>query len=207
MLIVPTAALPPAMPFTFQITAVFEVFFTAAVNCLVRPVRTVALAGVMLMLTAGAATTSIKNALDDVPSGAVTTTGTDVFGAAAVPVAESCVDDPTVVGSAWPSNETMEPLVKPVPATVIVNAPLTIGDGVTEEMLGGGMIETAALPLAVGAAVLVARTVTVDGLGTIAGAAYKPAASIVPATASPPLTPLTLHVTLFGAPVTAAVNS
>src|SRR5689334_19118722 len=42
-LMVPTTLLPPAMPFTFHETAVLEVFCTVAVNCLVLPVRTLAL--------------------------------------------------------------------------------------------------------------------------------------------------------------------
>src|SRR5262249_33862988 len=42
-LIVPTVALPPAMPFTFHVTAVFGVFCTSAVNGFVRLTRTVAL--------------------------------------------------------------------------------------------------------------------------------------------------------------------
>jgi len=35
LLTVPSVELPPEMPFTFQVTAVFEVFVTVAVNCLV----------------------------------------------------------------------------------------------------------------------------------------------------------------------------
>jgi len=31
--IVPTIEFPPAMPFTFQFTAVFDVLVTVAVNC------------------------------------------------------------------------------------------------------------------------------------------------------------------------------
>lgn len=50
---VPTVEFPPVMPFTFQVTAVFEVFDTVAENCLVRPTRTVALVGEMVMVTGG----------------------------------------------------------------------------------------------------------------------------------------------------------
>ena len=50
---VPTVEFPPVMPFTFQVTAVFVVFETVAVNCLVRPTRTVALVGEMVMDTGG----------------------------------------------------------------------------------------------------------------------------------------------------------
>lgn len=49
--------------------------------------------------------------------------------------------------------------------------------------------------------------VTVAGLGTLAGAAYKPLVEIVPCAASPPVTPLTCHVTaVFVAFETVAVN-
>jgi hypothetical protein len=57
-LIVPTAELPPVMPFTFQITDVFELFTTTAVNCAVRFTRTVVLVGEIVMPTGGGAMTS-----------------------------------------------------------------------------------------------------------------------------------------------------
>jgi hypothetical protein len=42
---VPANELPPAMPFTLQVTAVFEVFVTLAVNCTMPPSGTAALVG------------------------------------------------------------------------------------------------------------------------------------------------------------------
>ena len=50
---VPVELLPPVTPFTFQVTDVFDVFCTVAVNCLVRPTRTLAVSGEMVMLTGG----------------------------------------------------------------------------------------------------------------------------------------------------------
>jgi hypothetical protein len=44
---------------------------------------------------------------------------------------------------------------------------------------------TAAVPVFVGSATLVARTVTVAGFGTVAGAVNKPLAAIVPFPAPP----------------------
>jgi hypothetical protein len=44
--IVPTAADPPAVPFTLQVTAVFEFPLTIALNCAVPPARTLAVDGV-----------------------------------------------------------------------------------------------------------------------------------------------------------------
>ena len=57
VLIVPTVLLPPVMPFSFQLTPVFVMFCTVAVNCFVLLTRTVALVGVMLMVTGGGDTT------------------------------------------------------------------------------------------------------------------------------------------------------
>jgi hypothetical protein len=123
VLIVPTVELPPTMPFTFQMTDVFAVFVTVAVNCLVRFTRTVALVGAIVMVTADSS-----------------------------------------------------------------------------------RIVTDALPLDVGEAVLVARTVTVDGSGTVNGAMYSPLLSIMPTAELPPAMSFTLQVTLLGPPVTVAAN-
>jgi len=48
---VPTVALPPAIPFTLQVTAVFAVPVTVAVNCCVAPVTTEALVGLTVTAT------------------------------------------------------------------------------------------------------------------------------------------------------------
>ena len=50
--IVPTVALPPATPFTCQVTAVLLVFCTVALNCWVPPAATVADVGEIVTLTA-----------------------------------------------------------------------------------------------------------------------------------------------------------
>ncbi len=50
---VPNAEFPPLTPFTFQVTDVFVVLVTVAVNCLVVFTRTLALVGEMLMPTGG----------------------------------------------------------------------------------------------------------------------------------------------------------
>lgn len=51
--IVPTVALPPAVPFTCQVTAVFVVPVTVSMNCLVAPGLTVAEAGVTVTVIGG----------------------------------------------------------------------------------------------------------------------------------------------------------
>ena len=50
---VPTVEFPPAMPLTFQVTAVFVVFVTVALNCWVPPRKTVAFGGETLTLIGG----------------------------------------------------------------------------------------------------------------------------------------------------------
>ena len=54
----PTTLLPPVMPFTFQIADLFELFWTVAVNCLVRDTRRVVAVGEIVMLTGWAGATT-----------------------------------------------------------------------------------------------------------------------------------------------------
>jgi hypothetical protein len=51
--IVPTLLLPPGTVSTVQVTPVFDVFWTAAVNCCVPPDSTLAEAGLRLTVIAG----------------------------------------------------------------------------------------------------------------------------------------------------------
>ena len=141
-------------------------------NCFVLFTRTVAAVGEMVMATGGGAVTFTNAVFETSPSGVLTTTGTDDFGDGALPVAVSFDDDTKVVASATPSNATAEPVTNPTPFTVIVKFPAGTGDGLTELMLGSGMIVTDAAPDDVGDAVLVARTVTTAGFGTSDGATY-----------------------------------
>ena len=53
VVIVPTVELPPATPFTAQVTVVFEDPVTVALNCCVLPSRTFALAGDTETVTEG----------------------------------------------------------------------------------------------------------------------------------------------------------
>ena len=139
MLIVPSDPLPPLTPFTFQITDVFPLFWTVAVNCCVVLTLTVAVVGEMEIAIGAGATTFTENVLETSPSGVLTTTGTDDFAAGAFPDARNCVADKTVVGSsAAPSNEIIDPAVNPTPFTVNVKFPTGTGDGVTDEIAGRG---------------------------------------------------------------------
>jgi len=94
----------------------------------------------------------------------------EVTGSDALPAAVSADADTNVVESGLLSNSTTEPGMNPAPFTVSVNAPVLIGDGVTAEMPGSGMIVADALPVDEGDEVLAARMVTVAGFGTAVGA-------------------------------------
>ena len=52
-LMVPTVELPPAMPFTFQVTVVTDALRTVALNCSLLPVLMVAAVGEMVTVTVG----------------------------------------------------------------------------------------------------------------------------------------------------------
>jgi hypothetical protein len=54
-LIVPNAELPPAIPFTFQLTVVFDVLLTVAEKAWLAPTATVAFGGATATVIAGGA--------------------------------------------------------------------------------------------------------------------------------------------------------
>ena len=103
------------------------------------------------------------------PSDAVTTTGTEDFGAGAFPRIMTVVADEESVVVVLPSKETFDPVVKPTPLIVRVKLPGCTCAGLTDMIVGNGMIVTADEPLDEGEAVLVARTVTAGGFGTTSG--------------------------------------
>src|SRR3954469_4014584 len=115
---VPTLPLPPAIPFTFQVTVLFVLFCTAAVNCLVCFTRTLALVGDTDTDTDAAAVTVTNTVFDVVASGQLTTTGTDDFAAGALPLAFIDVGETNVDDVAAPSNDTVQPAMNPAPARV-----------------------------------------------------------------------------------------
>jgi hypothetical protein len=68
-------------------------------------------------------------------------------------------------------------------------------------------IVTLAVAILVVSAFAIAVTVTVDGVGTVAGAVYRPEVEIVPKVVLPPVIPLTCHVTpVLVVLVTVAIN-
>jgi hypothetical protein len=112
------------------------------------------------------------------------------------------------VASAEPPRRTCAPLTKPLPVTVSVKLPVLTDGGAMPLSTGTGFKRVTTLaPLALESAALTACTVTLFGLGTLAGAEYIPDEFIVPVTALPPATPFTCQVTdVFDEPVTAALK-
>ena len=131
-----------------------------------------------------------------------------------VPVAVNCVAETNVVGSAVLPNITFAPFTKFVPPTASVKLPTGMGAGETLLTVGTEFSTVSALvPVIVVSVVLVAVTVSVFGLGKLAGALYSPALVIVPSDALPPATPFTDQVTVWfrippplDVPLTVAVN-
>jgi hypothetical protein len=90
---------------------------------------------------------------------------------AALPLAVSCVEDMKMVVSGVPARTTCAPLTKPLPFTVIVNAPEETEAGVMLLSTGAGFSSvTVLLPEAEALAALTACTVTAPEFGMLAGA-------------------------------------
>lgn len=125
-----------------------------------------------------------------------------------VPLAISCIADVNVVVSAVPANSTFAPFTKLLPLMVSEKLPAVIVVGWMLASIGVGFQSVTALcPAALESAALTACTVTVFGLGNVAGAVKTPIVLIVPVVDTPPVTPFTCQVTAaFEVPVTAAAN-
>jgi hypothetical protein len=81
------------------------------------------------------------------------------------------------------------------------------GDTATATACAVALITACAVATLLGCAFEIAAIVTADGEGTVTGAVYSPVASIVPCVGSPPVVPLTCHVTVGSeALATEAVN-
>jgi len=115
-----------------------------------------------------------------------------------------------VVTSEVPLSCTVDCEVKPVPVTVNVVSPLPAStvEGESELRVGAGLTTvTDAEPVRLGSTTLAAFTVTTFGEGGIAGAVYRPLASIMPIEELPPTKPFTDQVTAeLPVPATVAVN-
>jgi hypothetical protein len=119
-----------------------------------------------------------------------------------------------VVARATPAKFTTEPVKKFEPFTVRVKAAPPVSALFGEIVVIAGMGFTAVMTLTAATAALAesateaALTVTVGGLGVVAGAVYFPVASIVPQLAPVQPVPERLQVTAWLAPLglTVAVN-
>jgi hypothetical protein len=208
--IVPSVALPPATSFTDQLTPWFVLPVTVAVNGCICVTWSVCVEG----LTATTTTTVRFVAFDVPPPGLGVTTVSAYFPAvvscAAGMSAVSCVELPKVVARGVVPSCTLDWGVKLVPVSVSTVSPLPASTAVgeIELRLGAGFTTvTAAEAVWLGSTTLAAFTVTVLGEGGMAGAVYRPLASIVPSVALPPATSFTDQVTpWFVLPVTVAVN-
>jgi hypothetical protein len=115
----PSCWLPPATPFTFQLTAVFEEPVTFAVNCCVSKSPTLALSGETLTATFEPAVT-------------VTTADPDALCEALAwdaAMIVTCAGEGTVVGALYKPVGEMLPLVAP-PATLHVTAVFVVPETV-----------------------------------------------------------------------------
>jgi len=194
-----------------QVTAVLLDPVTVALNCLVAPVETVAVAGATLTVTGAAAVTLRFTGLLTVPPRPLLTTvmGTLVptCAAVAVPVAFKPVGEISVVASAVVPKFTTELAAKLAPFREIVNCPTGTEVGeVLHSCTAGCVTVIVIVPNFVASAVLVACTVTALFMGTTAGAVYRPVAETVPDVELPPATPLTVQLTVVTASGTYAVN-
>ena len=171
MLIFPVVVFPPVTPFTFQETFTLAAFWTVAVNCLVCRILTLAVAGDTVTETGPPAFTAIAYEFESCASGFVTVTGTELLIVDVDPVAVTCEAETKAVASVAPPSFTTAPLRNPLPFTVRLKFPVTIGFGVTDEIAGAGYRKvTFADPVTAGAATVVACTLTVEGFGTTNGA-------------------------------------
>jgi hypothetical protein len=184
--IVPTVPLPPAMPLTFQVTAVLVLPVTVALNCCVLNPATEALVGETLTLIADGCDTATLTALDTPPSGLLTVTGTPLLAAEVAPLALSLVGESKVVLRDALPNLTTAPFWKPVPLRVSVKLPVCTWFGLMDVIAGNGAMVTAAAPMALVTALLRACTLTLAGDGTPAGAVKSPDAEMVPTLLLPP---------------------
>ncbi len=208
--IVPVVALPPVTPFTCQVTAVLVVFCTVAVKVCDAPVAMLAVPGEIEILTGGGVEGAVMVTVaeaDLVVSAcemAVTVTVAGL-GTAAGAVKTPSVEIVPVV--AFPP---VTPFTCQVTAVLVVFCTVAVKacaapavtlavPGAIEILTGGGdegavMVTVAEADL-VASACEMAVTVTVAGLGTVAGALNTPKVEIVPVVALPPVTPFTCQVT------------
>jgi hypothetical protein len=179
VVIVPVVEFPPVAPFTCQVTAVFDVFVTVAVNCCVNPTCTLAVVGAIATVTGGGAVTvTVAEALLLASAWEIAVTGTfppvgTVAGAVYKPdvLTIPTVELPPVIPFTCQVTAVFVALltvavnccVFPVCTLAVSGATLTLTAAVTV---------IPALDVLVVSAIEVAFSVTVAGVGMLAGALY-----------------------------------
>jgi hypothetical protein len=215
--IVPTVALPPAIPLTSHVIAAPLVEQNEAVNVCVCPSETFALAGEIESVVQVIVTVALPLFVLSATLVAVTVTiGGDGTAAGAIyvaPLAPLATMVPTVeLPPAIPLTlqvTAVEGLPVPVTFAMKTCAPAAgtfaeAGDTLTTTS-SSSVTLTGALAWLLAA--LTAVTVTTPFAGRIAGAVYRPPIEIDPTVALPPATPFTLQLTLvFEVPATIAWN-
>ena len=215
--IVPTALLPPGIPFTSHTIEAFCVTQSEAANDCVAPRTTLAEAGVIEFVAPHEIVTAAFAETDGSATLAtVIVTGScngNSDGAAYTAVVAPFVE--IVPTDVLPPTKPLTLHVNccatpPDPETVAVKScepfvGTVVDEGASVRDIDGAKLTTAEA-LAVASATLTAVAVTLE-FGVVAGALYSPSDEIVPVMVFPPVTPFTSQVTAeFFVPVTIAVN-
>jgi hypothetical protein len=208
---VPQAAPVQPAPVKVHVTLLSCVsFVTVAVTLWVFPLSTDALVGFTDTPTAGGTVTVIANAAVLVVSVTDFAVSVTIAGAGTLAGAEYIIAAPDALDAA--DNVPQLAPVHPAPLNVHVTpafcasfftvaVTLSVFPLCTAAVTGdtdtaiSAITVTCAVSSAEGCACEIAVMVTVGGVGTVLGAVYVPAASIVPCAASPPATPFTCQVT------------
>src|SRR5579872_971166 len=189
---VPIVELPPATPFTVQVTLGSRAPVTVAVNACGLPVRTMAVAGATT--TATPPLTTMFTPVETLAPGSGLCTViicVPACAVVAVPAAVSCVDETYAVMSAVVPMYATAVGAKCEPFSVNRNGPGGMLKGDTLVNCGSGLFSVAlALPSFLTSDVSTAVMVMEFGAGGNSGAVYIPLASIVPSVAFPPAIPL-----------------
>ena len=189
---VPMLALPPATPFTDQLTAVLFVPVTVAVNTCWLPERIMPVAGDTCTTMPFTCAVIAAETLDPGAGFCTVMFTLPTCASVAVPVAVNCVEEITVVVSAVVPIKTVAPGAKCKPVRVNVKGPTGMTIGETVLSCGTGLSSvTALLPVLLASTLSVALIVMMFAVGGNSGAVNMPVASIVPVVAFPPATPFT----------------
>lgn len=205
--------MPPATPFTNQLTVWLLVLETEATKVCEAPVSRITEAGIIDTTACAIFTEAVPMLVDSAADTALTVTEPEAgicAGAVNSPVFEIV---PVLLVPPTAPLTSQVTAVLAVLLTVAVKAWVPVlGNKVTEDgatlTVTGGVIVNPMNPEAAASAFETAVTVTTGLLGTVVGGVKRPAFVIVPLLVLPPGTPLTSQVTaVLAVLVTVAVNA